>query len=174
MIRVNNTICYSAINPRPLKKREVVSSMVGSLVCRDKYHIKDVEKEIVEVSTEVLVENEYCTNKMAQSFSNSCGIKAIAKRVAINELGTIYDESGNIVDARNLPANLIEAKDIINAGKSAKVAYDNLPKEITKNMSAEDFVEKYNQADLIASINALFEAQSKVSTTEKKEVKDNE
>lgn len=170
---MSSTICYSTLNPRPIKLRQPVSSKVSTLICRDKFKIIDAEKEIVEVSTEVVFEDPKDTDKIAQSFGRSCGLRAMATRVAINEVGTIFDDSGNVVDATKLPTNIMEAKQVIDTGKIAASNFEKLPKEFTKNMSAEDFIAQYNQSDLINFINDLYAKQNKVVET-KTEVKTDE
>lgn len=157
---MSNTVCYSALNPRPLKKRKKISSILKTYEIVDDFDIVDSDKKIVNVKKKVIVTNEIDTDKVAQSFSRTAGIKALAKRVAFSDLGTIYDESGNILDATNLPTNIIEAQNIINAGKTAQANFNAMPKELTKNMSAEDFVKTFKQEDLINYINNLYNQQN--------------
>lgn len=164
---MSSTICYSAINPRPLKKHKVHTSKVGVLAWYDDVDIIDVEKKIVNIKKKPKYENIIDTSKLAQSFLRSSGIKALAKRVAFSDLNTIYDDSGNIVDATKLPTNLIEATDMLNAGKTAKANFSLLPNEITKGMSPEDFVKNYKQEDVLKAINDFYAnaAKSKENNT---------
>lgn len=170
---MSKTVCYSSLNPRPFKKHLEISSIVSTLVCKNKFKIVDKEKEIVEVYTDVCYEDSIDTDKVSQSFWREAGIKALARKVAFNDLGTIYDDSNSILNADALPSDMIQASDIIHQGESAKKVFDSMPKELTKNMSVEDFIASYKQEDLINYINSLYAKQKSVSG-EKKEVKDHE
>lgn len=163
---MNSTICYSAINPRPFKDRKKITPIVKEFDFLDSFKIIDAQNEVVQTKRLKKCVKEINLHKLSQSFARSSGIKALAKRVAFSDLNTIRDESGNILDATQLPHNLIEAQDVLNAGKTAQANFSALPKEITKNMSPEDFVKNYKQEDLINFINGLY------AKTEKKDIKE--
>lgn len=164
-----STICFSAINPRPIKKHKAVSSIVSQVEFLDDVEIVDASQKIVNITKKPTLTNDIDTNKMAQSFARTAGIKALAKRVAFSDLGTIYDDSGNILDATQLPENIIQAQDVLNAGKTARANFSAMPKEITKNMDPEEFVKTYKQEDLINAINNLYASANTQNKQEQKE-----
>lgn len=164
---MSKTVCYSQLNPRPLKKHPVISSIFKTHKFMDDFEIIDAANNVVNVKKKLVCTEEIDTDAVAQSFRGSTGIRSIAAQVAFGgNLGTIYDESGKIVDATKLPKNIIEAQDIINSGKQAKQDFNNLPKELTKNMSAEDFVKNYKEEDLINYIKTLYDKNKVDKTTE--------
>lgn len=165
---MSSTICYSAINPRPLKLRKPVSSFVGTLEVIDTYKIIDIEKEIVEVHPQVIIKDSYDTDKLSNSFKGQTGIRAFAKKVAFPDLVEQFGaENNTLYDATNMPTDLREVKDVINAGNLAKQNMAKLPKAITKDQSPEDFVKNFKMEDVINYVKSLYD-----NKVEKKEVKE--
>lgn len=158
---------YTPANPRKPYKNEKISTIYKETEMKKVAKIVDAESELAEIVDEVVVVSEVDTHKLTQSFIGQTGLEAVMKRVAITGdaslLNTITTDKDEIADACALPTSLGEVKAL---AKQADALEKQLPPELLKGRSVEEFLAGDIEAEIAAYIEGLKTVTKEVPPSE--------
>ena len=158
---------YTPANPPKSYHNEKILPVVKEFEKKKVAKIVDAEAELAEIVDEIVVVSEVDTHKLSQSYIGQTGLEAVMKRVAITGdtslLNTITSDSDAIADATSLPQTLGEVKAL---AIKADALEKQLPPELLKGRSVEEFLAGDIEAEISAYIEGLKVKNMEVKTNE--------